>query len=110
MDSRHEPRFETNQPVIITLLGDTELTFAGVVANFSARGLCLAADRPLPAGSAVKVELDDMLLLGEVVYCHREAGNYLIGVALEEALYHTGELAALADRLLGRNTVRANLR
>jgi PilZ domain-containing protein len=101
MDSRQETRFETEQEVTATLLGEPEIAVAGRVVNFSGRGICLACDRPLPAGGALKFELGDTLVLGEVVYCRPLAASFQIGVALEQALYHTTELAALLGKLLG---------
>lgn len=100
MDPRQETRFETDQEVTVTLLGGAGTTFDGRIVNFSGRGICLALDSPLPAGGAVKLELSDALLLGEVVYCREVAGGFQIGLALEEALYHTTELAALLERLV----------
>ena len=103
MDSRKEPRLETEQEVTVTLLGTPEIALAGRVVNLSGKGLCLATGRELPPGGALKVELADCLLLGEVVYSRAVEGGYLVGVALEQALYHK-DLATLSDWLLGRST------
>ena len=105
MDSRQEPRFETDQAVTVTLLGETECTVAARIVNISGKGLCLAAGQPLPRGGAIKLETGDTLVLGEVVYCRAAAESFQIGVGLHQALYHTRELAALAERLLGRSPV-----
>ena len=44
-------------------------------------------------GSALKFELDDTLLLGEVIYCRDDGSSFYVGVELEHALYGLGELA-----------------
>jgi len=111
MNSRHEPRFRVDQRVTVTVLGDVERGIDGRIVNVSAKGVCVDVDQPLSAGSAIKIEFADMLVLGEVVYGRTLAGHFHIGVALKEILYHSAELAALLDRLLGRSpAVSDNLR
>jgi hypothetical protein len=104
MDSRQEARLEVDQEVAVTLLGDVETTFTGKIVNISGRGLCLASRETLPAGAALKIELADTLILGEVIYCRAQESGFHAGIALEQALYHTRDLAALGRRLLGRET------
>jgi hypothetical protein len=100
MESRQEPRFETDQEVVITVLGDGGMVLPGRILNFSGKGLCLFSTRSLASGKALKIELSDTLMLGEVIYCRGEEGGYQVGVVLDQALYHTRDLAALAGRLL----------
>jgi hypothetical protein len=101
MDSRQEPRFEITQEISVTLLGDPEIVAPAKAINLSGRGMAFESSRPLPLGSAVKIELADTLLLGEVIYCRCDGTSYQVGIALEQALNHTRGLAALAERLLG---------
>ena len=100
MESRQEPRFEIDQEITVTLLGDTEEVIPAKVVNVSAKGMGLESSRPVDAGAALKIELADTLLLGEVIYCRGQGAGYQIGIALEQALYHTRGLAILAERLL----------
>lgn len=102
MESRQHPRFEVDQEVTVTLLGALEITFRGVVVNASGKGLCLRSSQQLAPGAAVKIELTDMLVLGEVVYCRRQGEDHCMGITLDQALDHTRDLAVLAARLLGR--------
>ena len=104
MESRRECRFETDQEITVTLLGEVDTTFAGKVVNVSGTGICLQSSQALPPGAALKIELADTLLLGEVIYCRSEAAHYHSGILLEQALYHTRDLAALSERLLGGDT------
>src|SRR5690349_22520637 len=101
MDSRQEPRFEIDQEIVVTMLGDSELIVSAKVINLSGRGMGLEADRPLGPGNALKIELADTLLLGEVIYCRQQGSRYQVGISLDQALYHTRALAALAKRMLG---------
>jgi hypothetical protein len=100
MELRSQPRLETNEPVHVTVMGESETKFLGRITDYSSRGLGLLADGPAPQGAAVKVEWGDTLLLGEVCYCHPEGEGFAIGLDVEHALYHTEELARLAKRLL----------
>ncbi len=109
MDHRQTPRFAVNQPVSLVVLTGQEHELTGHVVNISQSGLRLLVRQPVAAGAAVKVEYEDTLLLGEAVYCYPAGDQFAVGLALEQALYGTGELAILADRLLGecRNATRA---
>jgi hypothetical protein len=101
MDSRQEPRFEADQEVAVTLLGDVETVFSAKVINFSGRGMCLLSNQAIPSGSALKIELPDTMLLGEVIYSRPQGGGHQAGIELEHALYRTRDLAVLAERLRG---------
>jgi hypothetical protein len=63
--------------------------------------LSLASDQAVSPGAALKIELADTLILGEVVYCRPRDPGFYTGIALEQALYHTRDLAVLGRRLLG---------
>ena len=108
MDSRSQPRLETDEPVHVTVLGECDTRFLGRITNTSSRGIGLVADQPAPLGSAVKVEWGHTLLLGEVCHCRPEGDGYAISLELEHALYHTDELARLAAILLEDDKVPAD--
>ena len=99
MNSRREPRFEVNQPVEVTILGNPDTRMAGRVADISGSGMRLLIDRPVALGSAVRVDLANSLLLGEVCYCRQEVALYAIGVRLEHLLTNIGDLARLMQAL-----------
>ena len=52
---------------------------------------------PVAAGTALKVELDDALLLGEVIYCRPDESVFYVGVELEHALCGLGELSRMVN-------------
>ena len=110
MDSRSQPRLETNEPVHVTVLGECDIKFLGRLTNCSERGIALLTDRPVPLACAVKVEWGHTLLLGEVRHCQAEGDGFAIGLELEHALYHTEELARLARRILQEDTIHEDLR
>src|SRR5690348_10609843 len=110
MESRQEARFEVDQEVTVTLLGDVETTVAGKIVNVSGTGLCVRSNEAISPGTPLKIELADTLVLGEVIYCRPQEEFYCSGISLGQALYHTRQLAALAQRLLGRDIRDRGLR
>jgi hypothetical protein len=105
MGQRRDFRFDTNQPVGVTILGgasqdDTHLK--GCMVNLSGRGLSLTTESGIPVGSAVRIDVNDNILLGEV--CHsRQTGQsgFVCGVQLEQGLTSVEDLARLVARLMG---------
>jgi hypothetical protein len=93
MNQRLEPRFEVAQEVRITLFGEPDIRLTARIRNLSPRGVGLEMQGPVAAGSALKFELDDTLLLGEVIYCRDDGDSFYVGVELEHALFGLGELA-----------------
>jgi hypothetical protein len=100
MEKRKEPRVPANQKAAITVLGEPEIHLSCRLVDVSAKGMRLALQQALEPGAALKIELDDTLLLGEVVYCRAAEEAFEAGVALEHAIFQTSELARLAARLL----------
>jgi hypothetical protein len=101
MESRQEPRFEVDQEISVTLLGDAETIIRARIVNVSSNGMGLESSSPLPPGGALKIELADTLFLGEVAYCRPRGTIYQVGIALDQALHHTRGLAAMAKSVLG---------
>ena len=93
MNKRREPRFETEQSVWITLFGEPDIQLPARVKNVSTRGIGLELQGPVAIGTALKFELDDSLLLGEVIYCREDGDSYYVGVELEQALCGLRDLA-----------------
>ena len=101
MEKRAETRFDTDRAIRVTLLGTGVPAFPARVTNVSGTGMRLVVDRAVVHGVPIQAEWDETLLLGEVCYCERLPEGYAIGVQLEHALLHTGELARLSQMLLG---------
>src|SRR5665647_471090 len=71
MNQRRDPRFEINQSVWITLFGEPDIRLPARIKNVSSRGIGLDLQGPVAIGTALKFEVDDCLLLGEVIYCRQ---------------------------------------
>ena len=84
-EKRKEPRFAANMPVKVTVLGTSASpAMSGRVKDMSRRGLRLTVARPVPRGSAVKVEGDDILALAEVCNCEPAASKYSLGLEVSQ--------------------------
>ena len=93
MNQRREPRFQIDQFLWITVFGEPDVRLPARIKNISPRGIGLELEGPVTAGSALKFELDDSLLLGEVIYCRDDGDSFYLGVQLEHMLCGLGDLA-----------------
>lgn len=101
MDRRQEPRFETDQPATVTLLGEGRFTRPAVIKNVSGRGMRVQLDEPLPLNAAVRVDAGNMMLLGEVCYCEPDGRFHAIGIMLEQVLHESPGLFPLIEAVRG---------
>ncbi len=92
MDQRREPRFEADQAVTVTVLGECESQRSARVRNASGRGLALEMAVPVTPGTALKIHFEDSVVLGEAVYCRGGDNLYLLGVELDQVLCGLTEL------------------
>ena len=93
MQQRRETRMVKDQSVNLTILGDPEIRRTAKVKNATGRGLGLEMAYPVGIGSALKVELEDAVLLGEAMYCRGQNGGFYVGVELDQALLGLSELS-----------------
>jgi len=94
MSQRRDMRVPSDRPVRITIFGEPDLHLSAIVKNASGRGLGLELETQLPVGAALKIMLDDAILLGEVIYCRKQNTTWYAGVELEQALFGLAELAS----------------
>jgi PilZ domain len=95
MEQRREARLTADQPVCVTVLGQPDLHLPAQVKNVSGRGLGLKMAVSLDTGTAVKIVLEDAILMGEVIYSRSGDAGYYVGIELEHALYGLAELARI---------------
>jgi|SRR5579883_3328063 len=92
MDNRREPRFEVDQTVVVTVLGQQSTRITARVRNASGRGLGLFVPYRIAPGAAIRIEIDDAVVLGEAIYCRQELDGHFIGVELDQVLVGLTEL------------------
>jgi PilZ domain len=99
-DQRQAQRHQLTQTAIVSVFGTASLVLHGEIRNLSEGGTQIRLDQPLRYASLVRIDYNDNLLLGEVVYCQREQAGWLVGIRVEHALLG---LTALA-RALGEGS------
>jgi hypothetical protein len=92
MDQRREPRFRSDQPVVVTVLNEPEIRLEARVKNASGRGLGLVTPIPVQPGAAIRIELEDSMVLGEAIYCRSDPDGHFIGVEMDQVLVGLTEL------------------
>ena len=100
MERRREPRIQAYQKVDLILLGDDAPAIDAHATQFSGSGLRLVLEQSVPVGTAVKVQGDDWLVLGEVCYCRKERLNFVAGLQLEHSLMGLRELEELNRKFM----------
>lgn len=105
MERRIASRFRTDQAVTVTDLENNDQPIQGTLVNLSDHGFGLVLEAPLPINAAVRVDIHDAVLLGEVCYCQPLPGGsgYAIGIRAEHVLTDCNELAALMRSLEGES-------
>jgi hypothetical protein len=93
MEQRRNTRLVLDQTVTIAILGDIVIRRTAKVKNTSGRGLGLEMAYPVAVGCALKIELNDAVLLGEAMYCRADNGAYYVGIELLQGLSGLGELS-----------------
>lgn len=104
-DRRRYPRFSQNDIVRLTLLSEDGRAADARIVDASAGGVRLETPLIIKTGSLVKVEWQDTLLLGEVLYTQSAEGSTVLGIELTRALYGMAELQCLNASL--KNAGRA---
>src|SRR5258708_30309070 len=103
--NRMEHRFMTNGSGQVTALGaPTYGKYAAIIFDVSRSALQLEMETPLPTGIEVKVEFDDLVILGEVLNQRSgELGHYRIGVKIREVRSHQAQGLLALDKTLGES-------
>ena len=97
MNQWREARFQASQSVAITLFGEPDIRISARIKNVSGKGIGLELDVPVAPGTALRVELEDALLLGEVIYCRKDESSYYAGIELEHSVCGLGELSRMIE-------------
>ena len=84
----------------LTNLGEAEAPQPCAVLGLDGSMMQLKLPKQMHIGSAVKVEADDTISLGEVSYCRPDGDGYVVWVELLQAMHNVTELSRLARALL----------
>jgi|HubBroStandDraft_6_1064221.scaffolds.fasta_scaffold654036_2 hypothetical protein len=104
MDRRKQPRVEINREVMVTILGNPDSPpFQAVAMDMSGTGMRILSPLPVPYQAAVKVEVDALLLLGEVIRIERGVLGHTLGLKLQHSLTMFDDLYRLNEALRGES-------
>ncbi|MDP8983326.1 MAG: PilZ domain-containing protein [Acidobacteriota bacterium] len=101
MERRAAPRIESEVPVTITILGNVQARCRGHLVNASTRGISARVNHPLAKREGVKLEAEDQMFVGRVVYCKPSGDAYLVGISLTHKIPEP-ELEKLRSHALAR--------
>ena len=97
-EQRQTERHQLSYPAIVSVVGTSNQVLHGMTRNVSEGGTQIRLDEPLPPSTLVKIEYEDNLLLGEVIYCQQEQSGWLAGVRIEHGLFGLTALATAMRR------------
>jgi hypothetical protein len=90
--------------VRIEVLGETDETVLGRVMDVSGSGTRLECNRPIRAGSAVKIQWEDEMWLAEAIHTEECEGNWNVGLKVRQRLTRLAGLRKLMAGLVGSPT------
>jgi hypothetical protein len=94
-----------DQPVRLTLLGTSQHTINAQMVKLAGRCANVKIDRAVAHGTAVRIDLNDSLLLGEVSTCVSESDGFVAMIGIVEAIPSLSDLAKLVAAVM--NEARA---
>ena len=100
MEQRKQVRVPVQRPVKLTVLGDSPMEMEGYLSNISGRGLRMTLSEAIPVNAAIRVDVDNSMLLGEVCYCEPFGGQWAVGLEMEQSLSDLSGLCRLVERLM----------
>lgn len=95
---RESSRIPAETEAKLLVLGAHERTADCVVENVSSRGCRVKVAEPISMGAPVVLMVDQLWLMGEVIYCQTLLEGYALGLHLEQEL----DLEQLKE-ILGRD-------
>jgi hypothetical protein len=96
LDQRQTERRQLSHAAVVSVVGTAAQVLRGELRNISEGGTQIWLGEPLPSFTLVRVEYEDNLILGEVVYCMSQESGWLLGLRVEHALFG---LAALSKAM-----------
>ncbi len=84
MEKRTNPSINVDEPVAVTLLAKTQGNCSGRFVSWSQEGIAIKVDSRLQAGSVVKLEMGDNLVVAEVRECEAKGKEFSAVLTLME--------------------------
>jgi len=109
VERRKEPRLSTAQSARLTILDHVRASLRAEVMDFSGRGMRLRTSFEIPMGTAVRIDIEDSLLLGEVCHCVQVDDHYEAGIKLDQVLSGLHDLEEINRNLVGEENRKTEL-
>ena len=111
MERRREPRFPATGGLRLWILGDTETDRAAQLEELSGIGARLRTQVQIPIGTAVRVEWEESMYLGECVHSTlADEGGYIAGIHFEQVLENVGDIRRMMESLMAAGEDQADER
>ena len=95
-----EIRFQPDQPVRLSILSDVPQAITAFIISLNGRNAVLRVPQAIPAGSAIRLDLDDSMLIGEISGCAAGEEHFEIQFHIKEAIPSMSDLARLVSALM----------
>jgi hypothetical protein len=95
------------QQVRVTILGEEQGTTSARIVRASPYRAEIAAVRRITAGTPVRVDADDAMLLGEVSRCRRDDAQFILSVELDQVIPSMSDLGRLVSAVMTECEPRA---
>ena len=93
-DRRKEIRVPMDAPVWLRILGEPSPVIEGRIANVSKRGMKLLLPQALSPGVTLQLRIGGKSIMAEVRYCLPRAGEFHIGVEIQDVFPIPGNQAS----------------
>lgn len=100
MERKTEICYLPDQPARLTLLGASQYTLTGQMVKLAGRCANVRLDEAVAHGTAVRIDLNDSLLLGEVSTCVSESDGFVATIGIVEAIPSLSDLAKLVAAVM----------
>ena len=99
------------EPRSITLLAETgDIRLPARIAERDGRRLTLILDRAVERDAAIRIDVEDQVLLGEVLWCARMEDGFSADIELDQAITSLHDLSRLVDALMAQDAARPDRR
>jgi hypothetical protein len=85
------------------VLGATPQVFDTRVLGRDGKTLYLQNDCPIPPGSAVRIDVNGGMVLGEVGSSRAQDGGFVVAVAIDQIVPSVSELSRLVERVMAES-------
>jgi hypothetical protein len=82
---------------MIQVIGNAGPPFRAKVTNYSGRGLALESPQSLEPGTAIRIDMEDAMILGEAVYCRQDADSWFAGIEIDQTLCGLSAIARIVQ-------------